>query len=208
MSVPVVEIRTALGCPFLLWRSPTPWLCISSAPLGGGLGERDWVLNATVPASYHRTDPDAHLAEIASSVRLSGPGVGLMTAVDVRRVVRRADGGVTAWVTTGIGDIPTWAAAEEAVLDHRAGTINAVCVLPRRLSDAALVNAVATVAEAKAQALLEAGVPGTGTATDATVLLCPTTGPAEPFGGPRSPVGARLARAVHSAIRAGLGTAT
>ena len=190
--------------PVLVWRFDRPWLAISSAPLGGGLGERHWVINMTVPTGYQRLDPEVHLAEVAAGLGLSAAGIGMLTAVDVREVVHERDGGVHASVTTGIGDYPTWAAAPEPVLEYRAGTINAVCWLPVRLSDAALVNAVATVAEAKAQAMFEAGVPGTGTCTDATVLLCPTTGPAEQFGGPRSAIGAPLARAVHAAVAAGL----
>jgi adenosylcobinamide hydrolase len=210
--------------PVLVWRFDRPWLAISSASLGGGLGERHWVINMTVPTGYVRLDPDAHLAEVADGFGLSGPGVGMLTAVDVRDVVHESDGGVRVSVTTGIGGYPTWAAAPEqrhawnirgiernesstrgsTGVDYGAGTINAVCWLPVRLSDAALVNAVATVAEAKAQAMFEAGVPGTGTATDATVLLCPVDGPAERFGGPRSAIGAPLARAVHAAVAAGL----
>ncbi|SDD20538.1 Adenosylcobinamide amidohydrolase [Actinokineospora iranica] len=189
----------------LVWRAARPWLAISSGPLGGGIGERSWVLNATVPHDYDRADPDAHLAEIAAHLGLTGPGAGLLTAVDVREVVCREDTGVLAAVTTGIGGAPTWAAKAEPALDYAVGTINAVCVLPVRLSEAALVNAVATVAEAKAQALFERGVPGTGTCTDATVLLCPADGPAEPYGGPRSAVGGPLARAAHAAVFAGLG---
>ena len=78
-----------------------------------------------------------------------------------------------------------------------------VAFLPERLTEAALVNAVATVAEAKAQALFELGVPGTGTATDATCVVCPTDARLHRFGGPRSVWGARLARAVHAAVVAG-----
>jgi adenosylcobinamide amidohydrolase len=192
--------------PVLVWRFERPLLALSSAPLGGGLGKRHWVINMTVSDGYARLDPDVHLAEIAGGLGLRGAGVGMLTAVDVRDVVDTSDSGVRVSVTTGIGDYPTWAAAPEPVLEHRAGTINAVCWLPVRLTDAALVNAVATVAEAKAQAMFEAGVPGTGTATDATVLLCPVDGPAERFGGPRSAIGAPLARAVHAAVAAGLRT--
>jgi adenosylcobinamide hydrolase len=140
------------------------------------------------------------IAAMAAGLGLSGPGTGLLTAVDVRDVIHRADSGVLASVTTGVG-YPIWAAAPAEETMATVGTINVVGWLPVRLADAALVNAVA---EAKAQALLDAGVPGTGTCTDATVLLCPTTGPAQPYGGPRSPVGAALARAVHAAVTAGL----
>ena len=44
--------------PVLLWRPDGPHLAVSSAPLGGGIGLRRWVLNATVPMSYSRLDPD------------------------------------------------------------------------------------------------------------------------------------------------------
>lgn len=198
-------IPELVGGLVLVWRLPVPMLTISSAPLGGGLGERRWVINATVPNGYDRDDPDTHLTEIAGSLGLDGQGTGFLTAVDVRTVVHREDSGVHAAVTTGIGAHPTWAAAPAAAAAEPVGTINAVCFLPVRMSDAALVNAVATVAEAKAQALWETGVPGTGTSTDATALLCPVDGEPEPYGGPRSRIGSALARAVHSSVRAALG---
>jgi adenosylcobinamide amidohydrolase len=78
--------------------------------------------------------------------------------------------------------------------------VNIVAVLSRRLSPAALVNAVMTVTEAKSQALWEAGFPGTGTPSDAVAVLCPAAGPAEAFAGPRSQWGSRLARAAHRAV--------
>jgi adenosylcobinamide amidohydrolase len=191
------------GSPVYVWRSATPWLALSSGVLGGGFGERRWVVNATVSHAYSRRDPDRHLTELAGALGLTGDGIGLLTAVDVREVVHREDSGVRVAVTTGIGAHPTWAAGP-AVASEPVGTINAVCWLPVRLTPAAMVNAVATVAEAKAQALFEAGVPGTGTPTDAVAVLCPPDGPGEPFGGPRSPVGGALARAVHGAVRARL----
>jgi adenosylcobinamide amidohydrolase len=197
------EVTEVDGAPVLVWRLDKPWLALSSAVLGGGLGERHWVVNATVSNGYERLDPDRHLTEIAATLGLSGPGLGFLTAVDVREVEQRADSGVHVSVTTGIGAHPTWAAAPAAVPEP-VGTINAICWLPRRLSEAALVNGIATVAEAKAQALFEAGVPGTGTPTDAVALLCPPAGDPEPFGGPRSLIGGALARAVHGAILARL----
>ncbi|MCP2260435.1 Adenosylcobinamide amidohydrolase [Streptoalloteichus tenebrarius] len=202
---PEPRLAWVAGRPLLVWRCDPPWLAISSGPHGGGLGPRHWVVNATVWRDYDRDDPDVHVAELAEELGLDGRGTGLLTAVDVRHAVSVADGGVRADVTTGVG-YPVWAAAPPVEPPDRlvAGTINAVCWLPVRLSDAALVNAVATVAEAKAQALFDAGVPGTGTCTDAVVLLCPATGPAESYGGPRSRVGSALARAVHQAVSAGL----
>ena len=100
---------------------------------------------------------------------------------------------------------PTWAAdLDGAISDWHPGTINVVLHVPVRLSDAALLNAIVTATEAKSQALFEHGVPGTGTASDAVCVVCPADGPVEPFAGPRSVWGARIARATHGAVLRGL----
>lgn len=79
--------------------------------------------------------------------------------------------------------------------------------LPAPLTDAALVNAVATATEAKVQALLDAGLDCSGTPTDSVCVAAPAPSPdsgaGEPFAGPRSRWGARLARAVHAAVLEG-----
>ena len=188
--------------PVLVWRFAAPARTIASAPHGGGLGTRRWVLNAQVPASYGRRDPAVHLARLGVSLGLPGRGVGMLTAADVRRAAAADDGGVEVAATVGLGS-PTWAAAPDSgrPLSH-IGTINVVAFVPERLSDAALVNAATTATEAKAQALWEHGVAATGTATDAVCIACPAEGRPHEFGGPRSVWGSRLARAVHAAVSA------
>ncbi len=199
---PIVTQRSEGGrtWPVLVYRPPERAWSISSGVLGGGSGPRDWVINTTVPAAYHHPDPNAHLASIAVELGLSAIGVGLMTAVDVRERVTAVDAGVVVDATVGVG-APAWAAAPDGDLRELApGTINIVAWVPVRLSEAALVNAVATIAEAKAQAMWDIGIEATGTASDAVCLMCPVDGAAEPYGGPRSVWGARLARAVHAAV--------
>ncbi len=194
----------------LLWRAGPGWRMLSSGVLGGGLGERGWAVNAQVRPGYGRMDPDLHLAELAAAHGLVGPGVGLMTAAEVDAFTWAADGGATAVVTTGIG-VPTWAAAPETVAAQAGayvpGTINILAVVPVAVSDAGLANLLGTVTEAKVQALLDAGYDCSGTASDAVCVAVRAsgdgTGPVEPFGGPRSAWGARLARAVHRAVREG-----
>jgi adenosylcobinamide hydrolase len=188
----------------LVWRFPQPVNAIASGPLGGGIGVRHWMINATVDAAYARTDPDVHLAELAATAGLAGPGVGMLTAVDATRAVTAAEDGVVVTATVGLGH-PTWAAAPDGDLRHATstGTINICAYLPIPLADAALVNAVATATEAKAQALWEHGVEATGTATDAVFVACARVGAIEWYGGPRSTWGARLARVVRSAVANG-----
>lgn len=192
-----------LARPVLVWRLAEPLLSIASAPHGGGIGPCAWVVNAQVPSDYARVDVDEHVAEIATELGCTGPGVGFLTAAAVEAVAAAHDHGVSVFATVGLQH-PVWAAAPDGA-DAAApiGTINIVAYVPTRLTGAALVNAVMTVTEAKTQALLDAGIAGTGTASDALCVLTPLDGRPEPFAGPRSHVGAALARAVHGAVTAG-----
>jgi adenosylcobinamide amidohydrolase len=224
----------------LVWTFDVPLLAASTAPVGGGVGTRNWVVNVQVPDRYGRTDTDRHVGEIVSQMNLDatpGCGVGMLTAADVVRCAGRAvDGDAYVEATVGLTR-PVWA-AESADDDARQerdrdgvgdddgvgggdqdplnvlvprkatsppepGTVNIVAFVAARHGDAALLNLLCTATEAKAQALFDVGVPGTGTASDAVTLLCPAEGPVEPFGGPRSTYGAQLARAVHAAVLSG-----
>ena len=190
--------------PLLVWRFPGPATVASTASVGGGLGERCWVLNAQVAHGYARRDLARHAEELAAGQGLRGPGVTMLTATDITRVQRRHDGGVDAEATVGLTH-PTWAAADAEPEElPEPGTINVVAFVPVRLTAGALLNGLCTATEAKAQALLEAGLQATGTPSDAVTLVCPAAGEEEPFCGPRSVWGARLARAVHGAVRAGV----
>ncbi len=186
--------------PVLVWRWERAMRCIASSPHGGGIGPRRWVMNAQVPPAYARRDPDHHLAKLGVSLGLPGHGVGMLTAADVRGYRLAHDGGVAVVATVGLGQ-PILAAAPDADRAPMvAGTINVVAMVPERLSDAALVNAVGTATEAKVQALHDAGFDATGTATDALCVACPDEGRPAEFGGPRSRLGSRLARAVYEAV--------
>jgi adenosylcobinamide amidohydrolase len=198
-----------------LWRPGPGWTMMSSGVLGGGLGAREWVLNAQVPGSYGRTDPAEHLAELAAGLGLDGPGVGLLTAAQVSDLVQRGDEGVQVAATVGLR-VPTWAAAADGAPDPELapGTINIVVSVPVPLTPAAFVNAIVTATEAKSQAVIEAGFPGTGTASDAICVAAPASaatsasaaGGTQEFTGPRSAWGARIARAVHAAVLIGATT--
>jgi adenosylcobinamide hydrolase len=202
-ATPQSRVEDGQTLPVLVWRFATPVRAIASGPLGGGIGLRRWAMNATVPHTYARVDPDRHLEEIAAGLGLEGPGLGMLTAVDVTHHATVSDDGAVAVATVGLS-YPTWAAADDGDLRFSGpGTINLGIWVPSALTDTALVNAVMTATEAKAQALWECGAQATGTASDAVFLACPPDGPGEPFGGPRSTWGARVARAVHGAVLTG-----
>ncbi len=200
---PLVVVPAGADRPALVWRFSSPRLVVASAALGGGIGLRSSVLNIEVEKDYAPDDVIADLSARAEALGGATDAVVLCTAANVGEVTSSVDGPVRVWATVGLTH-PTWAAADDDVVAApTVGTINVVAVLEDRLEVGALVNSVATATEAKAQALLDAGVPGTGTATDAVCIVCPAEGPEEPYGGPRSRVGAALARAVCTAVSEG-----
>jgi adenosylcobinamide hydrolase len=204
------EGAPALGVAAMCWRLPFPLRAMSTAPVGGGVGARSWVLNVQVPSDYARRDLGAHVAEVAGALGLSEDGVRVETTVGLRWPVWAAAPADAPQSDTGIGTGTGTGTVPEPVGARTVGpgTINVVAFVPVPHSDAALANLLCTVTEAKVQALLDGGVPGTGTASDAVTVLCPAegVGPAEPFGGPRSLYGAKVARCLYRAIRQGAGT--
>src|SRR5260370_17215053 len=96
-----------------LWRLGSPLLALSSAPYGGGWGVRHWVLAAQVAPAYNRAAPADHLGELARDLELDGPGIGLLTAADVRLARLSREDGVAVAATVGLTH-PSWAAAADA----------------------------------------------------------------------------------------------
>ncbi len=210
----------------------TPYRCVSSAVLGGGLGwVRTW-LDLEVERPYTRTDPDVHLLE--ESTDLPGPIVGMLTAAQVERFRQATVGGATCVTTVGVGHALAAPATRPRAIPHdngvppdpgdprrrepgrcrpgdlpAVGTINLLVVVDEPLTGAGLVNALQTAAEAKAQALAAAKVQAanaagfaTGTATDSICVACPP-GERVKFAGPVTRVGAELALAILEAVRSG-----
>lgn len=202
-------IRLAWPDDALLASFDAPLRCLSSGVLNGGFHTARHWLNLQVGHDYARTDPAAHLAEAAAARGLDPDEVvGMLTAADVRAGVRRDRGQACGVATVGIGQ-PLAAAGRRPRHIPRAGTINVLVVVDAPLSDAALVAAVQTATEAKAQALADTGVgalnhdgPATGTATDAVCVAVPPGGTV-PFAGPATAVGAAIALAVHGAVTSG-----
>lgn len=192
----------------LAWRWHAAMSALSSASVGGGLSQPEWLLNIGVPLDYDRTDLADHARQTADELSLSGFGSALFTAADVSRFTHCSHEGVVVHATVGISK-PTWAADPAGgYTPWTPGTINIVVQLPVGLEVSAAVNAVMTVTEAKTQALHDCDVPGTGTASDAVVIIWPTDASTEQFAGPRSQWGSKIAQATHAAVRSGVGAWT
>ncbi len=69
MTAPVDPVLAPAGAGHrgvLVWRWGTPMRVLSSAPVGGGLGEVRWLVNVGVPSDYGRTDLARHAGEVSA----------------------------------------------------------------------------------------------------------------------------------------------
>jgi iron complex transport system ATP-binding protein len=159
-------------------RLDSPWQVLSSAVLGGGWRHARSLVHLHVPLTYRGDRPERELRDVASSLALTGPTVGLMTAVDLAHtqvMAGVAEGAaVRALVTVGLGNATR---PGEPPTVFGPGTINAIVLIDRQLRAAAVVELAVVLAEAKAAALVEAGfrTPGgaraSGTSTDAIAVF-------------------------------------
>ena len=184
--------------------------CLSSSVVGGGLRDARGWLNLQVPHGYARMDPEVHLQEEMAARGLDPQTtLGAMTAAHVDRATEHEEpDGARVVATVGIG-VPIAAAGRHLHEVPAVNTINILVLVAAPLTDGALVYAVQTATEAKAQGLADAGIRAanhdghaTGTATD-SICIAALPGATEPFAGPMSTAGAAIARCVHAAVYEG-----
>lgn len=135
----------------------------------------------------------------------------MMTGAQVARVghalAARNGVRVGAWCTAGFSNALRAGDRATAALAHP-GTINIIVALNRTLAYGAMVEAVQIATEARALAVLAAGIrsvrsgaPATGTGTDCIAIAAPLRGSAgsvraEPYCGKHTLLGELIARAV------------
>jgi len=84
LDPPEIRLRNECGLQLAarVWRLRDPMLAISSAPLGGGLGLRQWVLNVQVPHAYDGAEPESHLAALAAEADGASAFCGALSTPD------------------------------------------------------------------------------------------------------------------------------
>ena len=185
---------------------------VSSAIVGGGVIETRAIVNLHVPRGFQCEASTDVLADFARRRAIASPFVGLLTGASTERAEvaeeRRGDLAVRAIVTVGLSNRS--AAGRSPAALWQPSTINTIVVVEADPDPGALINLVITATEAKTLALAEAGVRSsegamvTGTSTDAVVIAATGQGPHCRFGGPVSELGWLVARAVKTAMDAGV----
>lgn len=208
---PALELRGR----WLLALFPSPVRSLGWALIGGGFRTSSVVAWRQVRGEELEppVDPVAFLRHRLEEDDLKG-AVAMMTSRRLERFVESfADlegEAVHAVATVGLGNALAAGDPATASLPSSPGTINILCHVPLPLTDAALVESVALVAEARTAALFEmpvssplSGRPASGTGTDCIVVTCPPSGDPTPYAGKHGPVGAAIGAAVRSAVAAG-----
>ena len=205
-------LEVSVDAEAVVLTSASPLRVVSSAAVGGGLGEARAIVNIHVPKNYPCASPEVDVARFCRRRGIAEPYVGLLTSAWTEKAelsVEAAHGiTVLAVVTVGLGN-PVAAGVSPVALGLPS-TINTIVVIDGDPEPGALVNAVITATEAKFLALAEAGVRSpegplaSGTSTDAVVVAATGRGRSCRFGGPASELGWAVARAVRSAVAQGI----
>lgn len=193
---------------------------LSSAVLNGGLVRAKHILNLKVAQNLSGEkagfeSPEVTVSTYGQSLGLQGTIVGMMTSAlmtSFRQVsIKEQETEVTALVTAGVsnakraGEPAEWRKISNDI--NKTGTINIIILTNRRLTQAAMVEAVITVTEAKTVALNELGVTSpktgdlaTGTGTDAIAIVSGFDSPEIEYCGKHVLFGEMLATATIQAI--------
>ena len=134
----------------------------ASTGISGGIRPVSTLLNHTVPAGWSHEDPEKELGCIAAGAGINQDFFGLLTSVPMQQCCILQYDFITVFITAGVRREPP----------ANAGTINIIVSSSEGMEDAALLESIMVIAEAKAEALQAMDLPLTGTPTDAVIVGC------------------------------------
>jgi iron complex transport system ATP-binding protein len=210
MNLDFPGITATFSPEVIILHSQHPLHVLSSAVVGGGLIDTQYIINRHVDKKYNEPDPVSDLHDFATKQGITEPFVGLMTAAyldGVQTVTLQEDKlTVAAVVTAGLSNPAAAGLTPPVMLSP--GTINIILLIDANLSPAAMVNAVITAIEAKTDVLRQQAVPtpeghlATGTSTDSIVVACTGRENQLPYAGPATIVGWLIGRCVRQSLAA------
>jgi len=157
----------------------------ASTGTGGGIRSVSTLLNHSVPADWHKDNPEKELERVAAAAGIGPELFGLLTAVPQEQACVLQYDFVTVFITAGIRREPP----------ATAGTITIIVTSSEGIEDAALLETIMVATEAKAEALLGLDLPATGTPADAVIAACEGD-TKHRYAGRSTPVGLRVREAV------------
>ena len=208
----IAGVSVEVGSEAVVVASARPLRVLSSAVHQGGLVEARAIVNLHVTKGDSCADAPAMIAAFARRAAVPPPWVGLLTGALTERAAlgEEAAADLQAWAVVTIGLGNPVSAGHSPIATWTASTINTIVVVEADPEPAALVNLAMTATEVKGLALRAAGVvvadgaAASGTSTDAVVIAATGRGVPARYGGPASPLGWVVARAVRAALDRGI----
>jgi Uncharacterized conserved protein len=187
-----------------LWAPGYRWV---STGHPGGSGIADAVYNITVPEGFSETDLRAYIDTRRNDAGFDTEGFALLTGVEMRHARVAQSEETTVIATAGVSNPallpPPGTAVPVSTARRPDGTVNLLVAVDVPLTDAALYNLIAVVAEAKAATLLRL-TEAPGTSSDAVIVGAVSGASTVRFSGSVTPVGAAVRACVRDAIAASL----
>ena len=193
---------------------------LSSAVLNGGHNVTDTLFIMQVSHGYNSRDHMGDILQVREKYDLPEDSVGFMTAAEVKylfSVSEKEHEGVTTFAaaTAGLSNhvvagelLDNWEErfriSQERYRMLIGGTINIIGVSPFPLTDAAKINLMIPLTEAKSAAMASLGYKETGTTSDAMAIVSPIGEPRINFSGTGTPLGIAMARSVKEAVASNL----
>ena len=220
MNVPDCEIVSYEGYDVAILRFKEKMEVLSSAVYNGGNIITDSLFIMEVPKNYSSDDPRQHAEQVCEGIGLSSNSVGFMTAAEVRyvfstRTTEFSGAEAFAAVTAGLSNqviageiLRDWDRRSKLSRERNrilhAGTINIIGVSYLPMTQAAKVNILIAMTEAKTAALNSLGYRDTGTTSDAVAIASPIGNNREEYAGTGTPLGIAMARSVRDCVKAAL----
>lgn len=219
-TVPDCEILSYGGYDVAVIRLKDKMEVLSSAVLNGGERLSSCLFIMEVSKNYNCEDPAGHAESVRKGLGLPPDAVGFMTAAEVRYVFNTkltefSGASAFAAVTAGLSNqvvagelLEDWERRSKLSRQRsealHAGTINIIGISPIPMTQAAKVNIVIAMTEAKTAALGSLGYRETGTTSDAIAIVSPIGSPRERYAGTGTPIGIAMARSVRECVRTAL----
>lgn len=220
MNVPDVEILNYEGYDVAILSFKEKMEVLSSAVYNGGDIVTDRLFIMEVPKNYSNNDPRQHAAKVCEGLGLSSDSVGFMTAAEIRYVFNTQVNGFSgtkafAAVTAGLSNqviagelLKDWERRSKLSKERNrllhTGTINIIGVSCLPMTQAAKVNILIAMTEAKTAALNSLGYRDTGTTSDAIAIVSPIGDNREKYAGTGTSLGIAMARSVKDCVRTAL----
>lgn len=206
MAVAGTDLRVRLAPPWLVADLGRVRRVLSFAPHRPGFRSARHILIRQVRDADLTPDLDAMGWLGAEMARIGHAGdVGMMTSRGLHHHRLAQAGPVACLATVGLGNAER-VGRRRMVPSGGYGTINIALLVEDGLTDAAMIEALSIVAQARTAAVIAAGIElptgrATGTGTDCIAVACDAGGTA--FAGLHTALGEAIGAAVHDAVLAG-----